>query len=92
MEKQQKMRSAAAFWDRIYVAEHFFEVECKGQKKVDRLKLLIFANLRPRLKVSLSTARKFQDKWLCFISWNVISSFNMLHQTSSDLVVFTWNK
>jgi hypothetical protein len=24
MEKQQKMRSAAVFWDRIYVAEHFF--------------------------------------------------------------------
>lgn len=39
MEKQQKMRSAAAFWDRIYVAEQFLEVECKGQKKVDRLKL-----------------------------------------------------
>lgn len=61
MEKQQKMRSAAAFWDWIYVAEHFSEVECKGQKKVDRLKLLIFANLRPLLKVSLSVARKFQD-------------------------------
>lgn len=68
MEKQQKMRSAAAFRDRIYVAEHFSEVECKGQKKVDRLKLLIFANLRPCLKVPLSVARKFQDKWLCFIS------------------------
>lgn len=77
MEKQQKMRSAAAFWDRIYVAEHFFEVECKGQKKVDRLNLLIFANLRPCLKVPLSVARKFQDKWLCFISWNVMSSFNI---------------
>lgn len=50
MEKQQKMRSAAAFRDRIYVAERFFEVECKGQKKVDRLKLLIFANLRPLFK------------------------------------------
>lgn len=58
MEKQQKMRSAAAFGDRIYVAEHFFffEVECKGQKKVDRLKLLIFAKLRQLLKVSLSVA------------------------------------
>lgn len=62
MEKQQKMRSAAAFGDRIYVAEHFFEIECKGQKKVDRLKLLIFANVRPLLKVSLSVAWAFQDK------------------------------
>lgn len=79
MEKQQKMRFAAAFGDRIYVAEHFFEVDCKGQKKVDRLKLLIFANLRPRLKVSLSIARKFQGKWLCFISWNVMSSFNICY-------------
>lgn len=68
MEKQQKMRSAAAFPDGIYVAEHFLEVECKGQKKVGRLKLLIFANLRPLSKVSLSVARMFQDKWLRFIS------------------------
>lgn len=74
MEKQQKMRSAAAFWDQIYVAEQFFEVECKGQKKVDRLKLLIFANLRPCLKVSPSIVRQFQDKWLYLISWNVMSS------------------
>lgn len=56
MEKQQKMRSAAAFPDGIYVAEHFLEVECKGQKKVGRLKLLIFANLRPLSKVSFSVA------------------------------------
>lgn len=75
MEKQQKMRSAAAFGDRIYVAEQFFEAQCKGQKQVDRLKLLIFANLRPHLKVSLSILGKFQDKWLCFISWNVTSLF-----------------
>lgn len=56
MEKQQKMRSAAAFRDQIYVAEHFFRVRFKGQKKVDRLNLLILPTLKaPFRDFSVST-------------------------------------
>jgi hypothetical protein len=46
----------------------FFEVECKGQKKVERLKLLIFANLRPLLKVSLSVARNLKINGLASLA------------------------
>lgn len=71
MEKQQKMRSAAAFRDQIYVAEHFFQVRFKGQKKVDRLNLLIL----PTLKAPFRGFLFLQEAPICF--WVVVCKTEM---------------
>lgn len=72
MEKQQKMRSAAAFRDQIYVAEHFFQVRFKGQKKVDRLNLLILPNLKAPFRGFLFLQEAPIRFWIVFCkNWNV---------------------